>query len=481
MKKSVTNNVIYNMLFQFFTTFLPVITTPYLSRTLGVEQSGVHSFVESIVTLFTIFGSIGTSLYACRKIAYVRDNKEELTNTTYEIILLKLLLLIPVSLIYIFAFCINQRFSIYFIINIMTIIGSAIEISWFFNGIEDFKLITIRNIIVKVFFVISLFVFIKEPSDLWKYVLLVCLSNFLGNVSMWFILPKHINKLEKFKKYKPLKHIKESFLLFIPQSANYIYSLSDKTMLGILTPTLNNVGLYDYGYRIVKMIISILQSIGYVILSRIANLSANNNKDGIGKYINKSIKFSLFLGFPMMFGLIAISDNLIPLYLGNEFLEVAKIIKVISPLVLLTSFNSILGVQLLLAIKKDKEYTKATVLGASVNIILNLILIPLLGIYGACITSILSEFIVMILQLKYSKEYVNLIKVFKETKVYLIVSIIMYFICIILGHINLNILIVISLQIIISVIVYIGLLLLLKDEVVTEIINKIIVIIKRKR
>ena len=98
--RSMTSNVLYNMLFQLFTTFLPVITTPYLSRTLGLAQSGVYSFVDTIVTLFTIFGAIGTSLYGCRKIAYVRDNEKELSKATYEIIILKLFLLIPVLAIY---------------------------------------------------------------------------------------------------------------------------------------------------------------------------------------------------------------------------------------------------------------------------------------------------------------------------------------------------------------------------------------------
>ena len=131
--KSVTNNVIYNMLFQLFTTCLPVITTPYLSRTLGLTQSGVYSFVESIVTLFTVFGAIGTSLYGCRKIAYVRDNKEQLTIATWEIIILKLLLLIPVTIIYLFMFCLTGEYSNLFIINILTVISSTIEISWFFQ------------------------------------------------------------------------------------------------------------------------------------------------------------------------------------------------------------------------------------------------------------------------------------------------------------------------------------------------------------
>ena len=478
--RSMTSNVLYNMLFQLFTTFLPVITTPYLSRTLGLAQSGVYSFVDTIVTLFTIFGAIGTSLYGCRKIAYVRDNEKELSKATYEIIILKLFLLIPVLAIYILLYCISGQYSIYFIINVLTIIGSAIEISWFYNGIEDFKSVTIRNFIIKIIFVICLFIFIKSPSDLGKYVTLVCVSNFLGNLSMWLLLRKYIKPFKEEKDIHPFKHLKESFVLFIPQSANYIYSLADKAMLGYLTPTLDNVGVYDYAFRIVRMLFGLLQSLGYVLLSRIANLNANNRQDDIKLYINKSISFSLFLGFPMMFGLIGIANTFVPFYLGSEFLEVSKVIVVLSPLVVLTAFNSILGTQLLLAVKKDREYTIATVLGAIINVVLNFALIPILGIYGACITSLLSEFIVMLIQLHYAKKYVKFTELIKNNYKAFIAALIMFVVCKFLGLMNLNLIILVIIQIGVSVIVYFLLELLFRDKICIETFNKALSILKIK-
>ena len=480
MKRSVTNNVIYNMLFQFFTTCLPVVTAPYLARTLGLAQSGVYSFVDSIVILFTVFGALGTSLYGCRKIAYVRDDKQKLSEVFYEIMYLKLLILIPVLIIYISCFCLKGEYSIYFIISILYVIGDFIEISWFFNGVEDFKSVTIRNFIIKIIFVICLFTLIKKPSDLWKYTLLVCGTGFLGNISMWLILKKYIYPLKQMNRLHPFRHLKESLVLFIPQSANYVYSISDKTMLGYLTPTLNNVGIYDYAYRIVKMIMSILQSMGYVILSRIANLSANNNKKDIKRYINKSIDFSLFLGFPMMLGIIGIANNFVPVYLGKEFIEVAKVILVIGPLIVITSFNSILGTQLLLAIKKDKEYTRATVFGAVLNITLNFVLIPILGIYGACITSLLSEVVVMVIQLHYSKDYVKIKEIFKNNYKVFICSLIMFGVCKLVGLIKLNIILVILLQILISALTYFILMLILKSSILIEILNKVLNILNIK-
>ena len=480
-KKSVSNNIIYNILFQFFTTLLPVITTPYIAKTLGLAQNGVYSFVETIVTLCTVFGAIGTFVYGCRQVAYVREDKVKLSQVAYEVFALKLLLLIPLLVFYIAIFCLSGDYSQYFTICIITIISSSIEISWFFNGIEDFKSVTIRNFVIKIIFVICLFIFIKKPDDLWKYFILVCATGFIGNLSMWLLLPKYLLPLKQVEKIHPLKHLKESFSLFIPQSANYIYSLSDKAMLGILTPTLNNVGIYDYAYRIIKMIVGVLQSIGYVILSRIAGLSAKHDEEGIKTYINKSTRFTMFLALPMLFGLMGISKTFISLYLGNEYIEVSKVIYFLAPLILLTSLNSILGVQLLLAIKKDKEYTKATVIGAITNICLNLSFIPLFGIYGACITSVLSELLVFIVEYKHSKEYISIINILKQCKNYIFTSILIFIICNIMNLMNMSNIIILSAEILTSMLIYFGIMLIVKDEIMILIMNKFRSIIRRKR
>ena len=478
-KKSVTNNIIYNMLFQIFTTFVPVIITPYISRTLGLKNNSIYSFVETIVTLIAIVGSLGTFLYGCRKIAYVRDDKYELSKATYEIIFLKLILLIPVLLIYFMAFCISGNYKIYFLISAITIVSSSLEITWFFNGIEDFKTITIRNFVIKISFVLCLFIFIKNQNDLVKYFWLVVINGLVSNICMWPLLRKYIYPIKQIKNFSIISHLKESFILFIPQSANYLYSYSDKIMIGVLTPNLSNVGIYDYAYRIIKLIIGLMQSIGYALLSRISNLSGKKDIDGIKKYINLSIKFTLFLALPMMFGLLGISDIFIPLYLGNEYMETAKVITYLSSLIVITSLNSVLGVQLLLAIKKDKEYIKCTVYGALINIILNFVLIPRYGIYGACITSVISEFIVLVMEYRYSKEYIIIKEIVIDIAKYIICSVIIFVICILIKKISANMIITLLIQICISSLFYFVTLYLAKDEIMQKIIVKLKSVIKR--
>lgn len=475
---SVSNNIIYNMAFQLFTTFIPVIITPYISRTLGLENNSIYSFVETVVTLIAIFGTIGTFLYGSRKVAYVRDNKYNLSKCTYEIIFLKLILLVPLLLLYIIFFCITGKYKLYFLISIITIISSSLEITWFFNGLEEFKLITIRNFIIKMCFVISLFLFVKTENDLTNYFWIVVINGFVSNICMYPLLKRYIYPLKEVNKLNVFSHLKESFVLFIPQSANYIYSYSDKIMLGLLTPTLTNVGIYDYAYRIVKMIISLLQSIGYALLSRIANLSSKNDEDGIKKYINLSIKFTLFLSLPMMFGLIGISKVFVPLYLGNEYIETSKVIYYLCPLVLITSLNSVLGVQLLLAVKKDVEYIRCTVLGAVINIALNFALIPKYGIIGACITSLLSEFVVLILETFYSYRFLHLKQIAYSFIRYFGCSIVILIICLIVSMFNVSNIIKLVLQVCFSILFYFLLLYLLKDEMFIKITKKVKMIVQ---
>ncbi len=470
---SLTANVVYNMVFQLFTTCLPILTTPYLTRTLGLSQSSVHSFVESIVTLFTVFGSVGTSLYGCRKIAYVRDDRVKLSQTAYEIIFLKLLLLIPVCGVYIPLFCISHEFSRYFLINLITVVSSGFEITWFFNGVEDFKLVTVRNFIVKILFVICLFAFIHKPSDLGKYIFLVCISDLLGNLSMWLLLPRYLLPLRQFHHFAIFKRLKESFALFIPQSASYLYSLADKAMLGTLTPNLDNVGIYDYAYRIVKMIVGLLQSMGYVLLSRISNLQASGDREGIKTYINKSADFTLLLGLPMAFGIVGIADTFVPLYLGEEFAEVSRVLVILSPLIFCTSFNSLLGVQLLLAVGKDKGYTAATVGGAVLNIALNFALIPRFGIYGATAASLLSEVTVLTVQFVLAREYISFGALLRRNGKIALAALVMFAFCLALGRLPVPAIARLALQLIVSVAVYFGALALLRERTFGEILAKV--------
>lgn len=394
-RKSIAENLFYNMLYQVLVTVLPVITTPYVARALGLSASGVHSYTESIVTYFTLFGALGTSMYAVRKIAEVREDETRLAHVTMEIMGLKIILMLTTLAIFIPSLCIGSEYAYLYRIHIINIVATGLDISWFYQGIEDFKKVTIRNLLMKLIFVIALFVFVKTPEDLPIYVLSIVGSALVGNLLMIYYLPKYV-KLKKSGPLRPFGHLKESLLLFVPQIMNYVYVLLDRSLLGWMTNT-DNVGIYDQAQRLVRMIAGLMHTLGYVMMARISNLFASNDTEGVRKYIHKSIDFTLFLSLPAVLGIIAVAPDFIPFFLGDEFLQVIPTLQVLSVVILTSACNSILGVQLLIPLKREKVYTLAMISGAVVNVIINLCLIPVLGVFGACIASITAELVVFVI------------------------------------------------------------------------------------
>ncbi|MEG2410870.1 MAG: flippase [Erysipelotrichaceae bacterium] len=475
-KKSITTNFFYNALYQILITALPIITQPYITRVLGGEALGIHAFTEANVTYFMLIGSLGISLYGCRKIAYIRDDPNKLSKTTWEIILLKLFLAVITLFVYLGFIMMNSQYRMIYIIQIINILANAIEISWFYQGIEDFKKITIRNIFVKIVFVICLFVFIHSPQDLYLYVFLIVLSALLGNFIMWIYLPRYIKPLRQTKNVQPLQpfiHLRGTLSLFIPQITVYVYSLLDRTMLGLMTTNKSNVAFYDNAQRLIRIIVALLQSLGYVMMSRISNLSASNDIEGIKRYIEKSINFTLFLAFPMMFGLMGIAEKFIPFYLGEEFASVANVVLVLSPIIIAIALNSVLGVQLLVSIGHDKQYTVATTVGALSNMILNFILIPIYGVYGACVASIFAEFLVLIVQTFFVREYLNIRNIIKKNLLVMLTSFLMFLIVYSIGKLHLSILLIFLIQILIGSCFYFAVMLIFKNEMMKEVTNKV--------
>ncbi|MBQ4558856.1 MAG: flippase [Tyzzerella sp.] len=475
--RTLAENVFYNMLYQVIVTVLPIVTTPYTARVLGLHANGIHSFTESIVTYFIIFGSLGTSLYGIRKVAYVRNDDKELAHTTLEIILLKLILMAMSLAVYIPAVCINSEYSTIYYIHIINIVANGIDISWFYQGVEDFKRVTIRNLIVKLIYVVSLFLFIRQPEDLNKYVFLVVVSALVGNFLMIYYLPQYI-RINWKAKFKPFSHVKDCFMLFIPQAMNYVYALLDRSMLGWMTHT-DNVSIYDQAQRLIRMVTAILQSVGYVMMARVANMTISKDEEGIIRYAHKSVNFNMFLALPAMFGIIGIADDFIPLFLGQEYLGVVPVLKLLSVLVLTMSLNSILGVQLLMPMGREKVYATATTFGAITNVLVNVVLIPVIGIKGACVSSIAAEVGVFSISYWNLRKMLKIRLILKDNAFVALASIAMFLLVRLVSRVELGILPKLFLEIAGGGIVYVGIMFLTRNEILLIIFNKVLNYIKK--
>ncbi len=476
-KRSVTENIFFNMLYQVLVTVLPILTTPYIARTLGLHSNGIHSFTESIVTYFIIFGAIGTSLYGIRKIAYVRDNEEELARTAKELILLRVVLMLLTLAVYVPMLCINNQYAVIYRIHVINIIANGLDITWFYQGVEDFKKVTIRNLVVKLLFVICLFLFIHEPNDLPVYVLLTVISSLIGNLIMLIYLPQYVD-LKKGKGIRILSHLKPSLLLFVPQAMNYIYVLIDRSMLGWMIDT-DNVGLYDQAQRIVRMVTAILQSVGYVMMARVANLTMSNDREGIAAYARKSVNFNLFVAFPAMFGILGVADDFIPFFLGGEYVGSISILRILSVLVFLTSMNSLMGVQLLIPMGREKIYTVATTGGAVVSVLGNLLLIPMIGVHGSGVACILAELTVFTISYWNLRDMFSLRVIIKDNYKILCGSLLMFLAVRLIAVLEMNIVLKLLCELGVGAAVYFAIALITKNETFLMLLDKVTGFAKR--
>lgn len=376
-------------------------------------------------------------------------------------------------LIFYFIFVNGNQYQIYYKILTLEIIGICIDISWFFQGLEEFKKTVTRNIIIKLISVLCIFIFIKNQNDLYLYFLIYVFSTLIGNGSLWLYLPKFLGKVE-LKELNIFRHLKPTISLFIPQIAIQIYTLLDRTMVGAIISDKSEVGYYDQGQKIVKMLLAVITSMGTVMLPRIANTFATGDRNMVKNYMNKSFNLVFALAFPLIFGIIAVSKAFVPVFFGPGYDKVAILMSVISPIILLIGISNVTGTQYLLPTKRQKEYTISVFCGAIINFIMNICLIWNYGAIGASIGTVIAELTVTLVQIHFVKNDFDFKEIFKSAKNYLFSSLIMFIICLFIEtKIKSNLVSTIS-QVGVGIIIYIIILLLLKDKFVIEIINKFI-------
>lgn len=478
MKKSIKLNYIYNLSYQILILITPLITTPYISRVLGPNAIGLYSFTQSVTTYFILFGCIGLNLYGQRQIAYVQDDIILRSQCFFELIILRFISL-PISII-IFTFTMilpNTEYSLLFLIQIIDLLASLIDISWFYQGLENFGKITFRNFLTKLLGILLIFLFVKTESDIYIYALCYSVPLFLGNILLWIDLKKYI--LINFEKINLKKHVWPVLMMFLPQIATSVYTVLDKTMIGLLTQLNKEVGYYEQAQKIIRVVMAIVTSLGTVMLPRIASLYMKNDLIKIRYYMNNSYKFVLFTGMPIMFGLIAITPDFVPWFFGDAFLKVIPNLIIISPIVIFIGLSGITGTQYLLSLNKQKEYTLSVLIGMFVNIVLNLIFIPNFYSIGAAFSTVLAEASVTIFQLFVVRNTLDVQYVLKELVCYFfkagIMGILVYLFSMKLSPSIISTII----EILFGGVIYVLILFITKDNIIFLIKNKIFLAIKR--
>jgi len=426
MAKSIKRNYIYNLIQQILTLLTPLITTPYISRVIGAERIGIYSYASSIVTYFALFAALGTATYGQREISYCQDDKKRRSEVFWNNELL-CIITTCISLCFYGLFCFFQKENrIVFFILSLSLLDVCLNVSWLLTGLEEFGKIVLRNIIIKVASIGFIFTFVRTKDDFIIYVLGLTLALIISDISLWPFVLKFIDR-PKVKDLKPFSEIKVVFSMFVPTIAISIYTVLDKTMIGIITKNAAENGFYEQALKISRIALTVVTSLGAVMIPRIGYLFEKHDNNLVRQYMYRSYRFVGFIGIPMGLGLLAISPNFVPWFFGKGFEGVIPLIGVLGFLLLSIGINNVTGVQYLIPTKRQNTFTKTVLIGACVNLIANICLIPSLGAIGAAIASVLAETIIAITQLWIVRKEISSLAIIKQSLKYIISGFIMFF------------------------------------------------------
>ncbi|MBO0442881.1 polysaccharide biosynthesis C-terminal domain-containing protein [Vagococcus fluvialis] len=425
MKNKIVSNFIYQLAYQLTLILLPIISIPIVSKSLGVEGIGTYNFITSVVSYFILISGLGLANYGIREIAVVKNDKKKLSEKFWTLELFNIIVA-SIVLIFYLLFIYILKLNVFFLISGISLIATLFDISWFYYGIEDFKQITTINIIVKILSFICIVLFIKQSDDLIIYFFIQCISILFSNISLWFYLRKKIHWVAP-KFHKAMNHLKPALNYFVGKASITIYTTLNKTLLGLLASNVA-VGLYTNSLQLTTIFITIIGTIDSVLLPHMTNLYSMNKEDEMLKLMENAINIQLFFSIPIMFGLILINTQFIPWFFGIEFNYLEYTVPVLSPLVIIIPLGTSIVRQYLIPLNHIKQFNISVGVAAIIGLIVNLLLIPFIGIWGAIIATLISELVVTGIRLVDLKKKTSFRFKRNDILVYFFSSIIMFFI-----------------------------------------------------
>lgn len=357
---------------------------------------------------------LGLETYGARSIARVKDNKDTLEKTFSDIFLSHLLISAIVIFVYtIYCLLMTGQDRLISIIQGTYLLGQLFNISWLFTGLSEHKIIVVRSIIIKIIIVILVFTLIRDSDDLLIYIFLSGFDILLSQITLWGILRKYI-KLKKPSIKAALRHLKPQVVLFASIIASSIYRMMDKTMIGHMG-FLSDLGQYEYADKIVKMPISIITGIGTVMLSNSSHLFAIGEKKQAIELAQKTLLvITYFISF-LFFAILSYGSLFCTLYLGKEYNYTGSLLMILAITLLFISWNNVLRTQYFIPQSKDKLYVVAVWVGALINVIINILLIPKYSCTGAAIATVIAYFSVTCFELYFARKELNSSKIIKSS------------------------------------------------------------------
>jgi O-antigen/teichoic acid export membrane protein len=454
--KSLRKNYIYNALFYIFNLIFPLITIPFVAKALGPQQLGIYLYSYSVVALFALVSNLGIMNYGNKIIAANRDDKKKLAKTFSSLYLISLCMTIPALLLYL-GYCLIfvQENKNIFLLQSIFLLSTLFDISWFYMGMEEFKVTIKRDVIVKSITLAAILLLVRNQNGLTFYTLIMSLGALSSQLILWAYVRRYI-KIVGTSIKESLVHIKPLIVLFIPVLATSVYTTLSVVLLGALSNTYE-VGQFVTATRIIAVPLGLITAMGAVMLPRMSNIVANMDSKKVRDYIQRSMGFVMFFSLPICFGLLAISRTLLPLVLGKDFTQSATVLMIISPVIVFVAWANVLRTQFLIPTGRNKIYISSALTAAVVSLALNLLLIPHYKSTGAAIAMFCAELSVMLYQTYSLRNDLKIRVFFRSTLNFLIKALVMFVVILLIGLLIKHVYLAIALQVIIGGLVYCGL------------------------
>lgn len=468
MAKSVKANYLFNLINSASQLLFPLITFPYASRIMMADGIGQVNFFQSIISYISLFTCLGIPMYAIREVAKVRDNPEKMTRITVEILLLHAFLTLlgymAVAVICLTVTKVQTDIPLFLLLS-ATIFFTAIGCEWFYQGIEDFKYVAIRGLLVKLLSVVLLFLFVKTKEDILWYGAYTVLGVLGGNIFNFIRLRKYLHRdVIDFRALHPLRHLKPALHVFALNVVISIYLQLNNVLLGFMKDA-EAVGYFTAATKIMMITMSISSSLGAVIMPRTSNLIAEGRMDEFRILIQKSYDFVLALAMPLTVGLIFTSPSIILLLSGEGFAPAVLTSQIVASNILMVGLSGVMGIQVLYPLGKINIVILCTLIDAAVNVFFNVLLIPRYGHNGTAVAYMLAEVAVTVSMFLIGRKYIPIQFLKKQHLHYVGGGIVMGGVLYFISLLGLSIISTLITMICVGIMVYIIVLLWLKDSI----------------
>ena len=409
MKKSIIKNTAFNVFYKLLNILFPLITSAYLARVLGPFYIGKVAYAQNIVSYFLAIASMGIPTYGIREVAKQVSNKKKLNKVFSELFVLNAISTFVCSFIYttiiFFSGFFKSDLQLYVCVG-LTLYMNVLNVDWFYSGNEKYAYITIRSFVIKMISLVSMVLLVKEQSDYLIYALLTSLAT-TGNYVLNMVNLRGRVKFQT-RNLNLKQHIKPIFILLITVLATDLYNQIDVTMIGAWMSE-EVVGYYSNGVKLVKTIYSITVAISATIMPRMCLLYSEKRTVEFNGLLNQVMEVVVLIAVPAAIGLMMVREPVVIILFGAEFMPTADIILLLAPIIIIISISYLVGSVVLTATINERCLLVATISGALVNIGCNCVFIPMWGMKGAVIASLVAEIVVLIIHIFYSYKYFRLL------------------------------------------------------------------------